>query len=243
MSDQQTPETPPTAERPAWLPSKFRDAEQMAEAYEQLEARFTQGQQTPEPAPAPEAAPAAESTGSLQGIPEDAPAPEGDALWADDSLSRYHDSITQTGTLAPEDRQAFIDAGYPEAMIDNYVAGWQAQNREATAAVHGITGGEENYNSMLQWAKTNLPPGEQQAFNAAINGDLNTASAAVRGLYAQFTANSGNPMPNRGLPAGGAHGFESMEQMMAAQRDPRYKSDPAFRKSVLDRVQNSPNLR
>ena len=61
---------------------------------------------------------------------------------------------------------------------------------------------------------------------------------AVRGLYSQF-ASAGGKAPNliQGNTSGSAvKPFNAAAQVTEAMRDPRYKNDPAYRKTVEDRL-------
>lgn len=218
----------PADSRPEGLPDQFSSVEQLAQSHLEAQRKITELSQQAAggEAQAPEA-PA--SAGLPTGIPEAPAQPETPAVWSEDALARYSTSVAQTGDIAPEDRAALTAAGIPDAQITQYVQGWQAQQQLATAKIYGITGDQGGYEKMVQWASTALPQGEQQAFNDALNsGNVDAAAAATRGLWAQFQSASGNPMAVRGATTtSGVAPFRSMQEMIDAQKDPKYKSRDA----------------
>ena len=103
-------------------------------------------------------------------------------------------------------------------------------------------GGEENYNQMIEWAGDNLPPSEIDAFNKAVDsGDINMINFAVNGLTARYRSEVGTePRLLQGETNGTSGGsFQSAAELTAAMRDPRYQSDPAYRRMVSDKLSRS----
>ena len=96
---------------------------------------------------------------------------------------------------------------------------------------------------MLEWAKENLPEDDISAFNASVEtGDRNLVKFAVQGLYARYRSEAGGnePQLTQGTVNGSSGGsFQSAAELTAAMRDPRYANDPAYRKSVANKLQRS----
>ena len=222
---QQAQEAP---ERPAWLPEKFESAEAMAEAYAALESQFTQTQQS-DSKPETAADSTADSTEEM-GV---------------GSFAEYTAEFTNTGDVSEESRQKLVDDfGLPREMIDGYVEGQKALLNEYYSDVFDSVGGEENYNSMLGWAAENLPEGEQQAFNqSVVEGTRDQMMFAVKSLASRWASETGgSPKPliqgSTGFE-GAAGGFRSLAELTSAMKDKRYQSDPAYRRDVEKRLQNS----
>jgi hypothetical protein len=119
---------------------------------------------------------------------------------------------------------------------------------EATKAA----GGAKAYAAMTEWAsKGGMTKAEVEDFNAVIDsknaGAMRLAVKAMKARYEQ--ANGRLPRVNPGVGSGqqksmreagevrqeadaGGDVFESLEQVRAAQRDPRYQKDPAYRQGV-----------
>jgi hypothetical protein len=142
---------------------------------------------------------------------------------------------TDSENISLEEQAAAMDA----KLVEAYVAGQRALMENQVNQVKATVGGEENYNAMAEWAAENLDQSELDAFNEVVeSGSINQAQMAVRGLYSQF-ASAGGKAPNliQGNTSGSAvKPFNSAAQVTEAMRDPRYKNDPAYRKTVEDRL-------
>lgn len=221
-------ETPaPAGDRPVWLPEKFKSPEDMAKAYSELEKK----QSAPVIPTTPEAA-AAASTGEAGAVLAEA------GLNMDD----YSNEYLRTGELAEDSYAKLAKAGISKQLVDGYIAGQQAQADVIRKDVFTSVGGEDTYASMMGWAAKSLPASDVSAYNKAMDsGDPSLAKLAVAGLHSKFTV--ANPTEPKLLQGGtgsvGAEGFESTQQVVVAMRDPRYKVDPAYRKSVDRRLTNS----
>lgn len=230
------PETP-AAERPAWLPEKFKSAEDMAAAYAALEAK--QGGKEAE-TPAPELNP-----DGTPKTPEGAPK-EGEAeqVLADKGLSfeDFSTEFAETGALSADSYAKLEKAGIPKAMVDSYIAGQTALAASYEADVKSAAGGAEQFDEVTAWAAANLTDAEKIAYNKAIDsGDIAQAKLAVAGLKQKFdTANptEGNLLAGR-FANGVGESYESTAQMTADMSNPLYKTDPAFRKKVQDKIARS----
>lgn len=241
-----SPAAPPAAEvraeaRPDWLPSKFKDAKQMAEAYSELEKKLGGGSEatTPEApaAPATEAAPAVQ-----------APTNEvSDALKAAgiDYNALSLEYANNEGKLGDDSYAKLAKAGYPKTLVDGYLSGQKALADNYAATVHSFVGGQEAHDSIMAWAKTALTPAEKAAYNATVNsGNQEAVKLALQGLQAR-AANEGGTDPqllNGRSAVGGSDVFESSAQVTEAMRDPRYAKDPAYRQKVADKVMRSQAL-
>ena len=108
-----------------------------------------------------------------------------------------------------------------------------------------MAGGEEGYAQMTAWAATNLESAEIEAFDRIVNsGDRGLIRLAVSGLVSKYREAEG-AAPN--LVTGRASAgnrrdddvFNSVEEVKAAMRDPRYGKDPAYTRAVELRVSRS----
>ena len=100
---------------------------------------------------------------------------------------------------------------------------------------------------MLEWASENWSDAEVKAFDAAMKGvDDAAISLAVRGLKADYQgANPTDPnllTGDAGNVGTGGTSYASKAEMTAAMSDPRYATDPAYRKEVERAIERSPNL-
>lgn len=141
------------------------------------------------------------------------------------------------------------EAGYPKSLVDTYVAGLTAQNESATQAgkaeldnIVAIAGGESNYNEMMDYIDKN-GSAHAERYNSALDaGDIAGVKAAAADMYVEFRAAEGTEPGRRvsGSDASpGVVGYRSMAEQKAAQADPRYKSDSAYRQDVMNRAMAS----
>ena len=128
-------------------------------------------------------------------------------------------------------------------MVDNYLEGQLAMAEQIESSVYDSVGGQENYQAMTEWASDNLNEYEVDAFNHMIeSGDNNLVNFAVQGLASRFMLDNQDTEPNLISGSGGqsfGSRYESVQQLTSAMSDPRYQSDPAYRREVTDRLQRS----
>jgi hypothetical protein len=152
------------------------------------------------------------------------------------------------GKLTTEMYKAFYEkAGYSRAVVDTVIAR-EASDRAgkvktAISAAHEQAGGQEQFDNLLAFGRS-LPEGEKGAIQALLDKP-ETVADAVDLLLAKHKRAVGAGKANAliggdGGSSGGGGAFTSQMQIVQAQNDPRYFSDPGFRKQVNDRIQLSP---
>lgn len=144
--------------------------------------------------------------------------------------------------IPQEQREALQHVGIPEDFVTQWAEGQKAVVSQQTNDVLNAVGGKDAYDQMLAWAGQNLDKNEIEAYNKIMQtNDVNQIKATVRGLQARYAAANGNePSLFNGKPApASSRGYQSQGEMLEAMKDPRYKSDSAFREEVAQRVANS----
>ena len=239
-------------EEPRLLAGKYKSPEDLEKAYKELESKL--GQSKPE-------APEADEVEATDDEVEQVEAEAGDAkeIYGEYIGSRLEEAgidfgdmntrWQQTGELSEADYGELEGAGFTRQMVDAYLAGLQytatQDNELAAQQISGIKsqyGGEEGYAAMTQWAAENLSETEIGAFNKLVNTkDPDQARLAVAGLYSQYTNAVGREPKLLGGRAPKASGekFESTAQVVEAMSDPKYQSDPAFRRKVQEKLARS----
>lgn len=218
-------------ERPDWLPEKFNSAEDMAQAYSELEKKMSSGQKDE---------PQQEQTDNSvdQSPTEVEEVLDGAGL----DFAVFQDEYAERGSLSDDAYQALDEAGFPKSLVDSWIQGQQALASSQVNTVYETVGGEEAYTDMVSWAAENLPPSDINAFNASIDsGDPDMMRFAVQGLSARYRSEAGvAPKLVKGETAAPSSGaFQSVAELKAAMRDPRYSTDSAYRQQVAAKLSKS----
>ena len=223
------PEGTPPADRPEWLPEKFKSAEDMAKAYSELESKLGAPKAAAE-------APVVAPTEATEADAEKALAPSGL------NLQEFNAEFAEKGTLSTESYDKLLKAGYDKAIVDQFIEGQKARASQFQSDIMSEVGGSDKYTEIVTWAKASLTPGEIDAYNEAVgSGQPDKAKLAAMGLSAKFLkANGSDPQRLLGGQANGsADVFESMAQVTSAMKDARYKEDPAYRAKIQAKLGRS----
>ena len=226
---QAEPQAEETQERPEWLPEKFKSAEDMAQAYAELEKRMGQGTKEVEETEQPEEQQEEQTDDNKEEV--------GDYNEAVVEASK--EFFENDGKLSEDTYKKLEGIGLPRDLVDSYAAGQQALLQSEEAQIKGVAG--DNYDQMAEWANEHLPQEEIDAFDEAVtSGTINQAKLAVQGLYARYQNATGATQPK--LVQGAVSGsstmpFKSMQELARAQSDPRYRSgDKAYHQEIDRRL-------
>lgn len=227
----------PVEERPQWLPEKFKSPEDLAKAYNELQAKFSSRNQEPETPPSDVEE---EAAADDQEVEDQARQAVNEAGLDFDELSQR---FWENGALDDTDYEALEKGGIPRSLVDQFIRGQEAIIEATRQSVYSTVGGEEAYETMLEWARDTLNDAEISAYNQAVNsGDMNMTMLAVKGLNARYRAENGaEPARQIGgeTAKGGADVYRSLAELQKDMSDPRYAKDPAFRRDVENRLGRS----
>jgi len=250
-----------SGERPAWLPEQFKTVEDFVKSANETKAELTRlQQQVAKGKPAEGEQTTGESKDGQQppkdglGI-EESTSKEGEKKGGEEKkpplnidFAPYQQEFTETGDVSPENRAKIAEqlksifGENAEGIVNDYIDGAKTRLANTTSQLKAIAGGDEGYAAMQAWAKDNLTPAEKEAYNRAVHsGDFHAASFAVQGLAAKFQAANGKApslIQGNNTPTGGET-FKSLHEMKQAIADPRYKTDPDYRKQVEQKAMRS----
>ena len=158
-------------------------------------------------------------------------------------INEFINEYMQDGDLSKESYKKLEKAGLSKDFVGAYIEGQKAIADKARTEVFTICGGEADYMEMLKWAGENLTDSEKNIFNTTINQGVDQAKFAVEALYSKYNKANGSPPSSliQGSAKGGTQGdvYESQAQLIKDMGDPRYESDPAFRKKVTEKLGRS----
>ena len=212
-------------QEPPKLAGKFASKEELEKAYLELEKKL--GGSTKEEAPVD---PSSVDQNKAEEIAKDA------GLDIDQMQQWY----SQNGQLSEEHYKALEKSGIPKDIVDQYIAGQEAQAEKYRDSIISKVGGQDNFSAMAEWAKVNMSEQEIAAYNKATSSaDMAVVENAVLGLAYRYQSAVGKDPKLLGGQTAGSSGFQSVAQLTEAMKDPRYEKDPAYRKDVQNRLANS----
>ena len=219
------------AEQNPLLAGKYKDPKDLEKAYNELERKL--GEKSEPDSPKEESnnePPKQESKPSDNLL---------DQLWEQgsnntltpetfDKLSKMNP--VDVAKLAMQQRQALEQGGSKE-FSDNDVQ-----------QIHGLVGGQENYNNMMGWANDNVPEQEVNMYDAVMEmGNPMAAYFAVQALALKYQDQSGRDgqLLTGKAPKSTGDSFKSQAELIRAMEDDRYNDDPAYRQEVQAKLERS----
>jgi len=221
-------------DRPEWLPEKFKSPEELAKAYSELEKQFGQRGQTKGDEENP--------VDSLRLSKTEA---EEQAREAADKAGIDYDALAteymEKGELSEQTLLSLEKEGMPRQVVDRYLRGLEAEAKQVISRAADLVGGEDTLRDMLQWAKANLDEDQKQFFdNAWQSGSEARLKLAVLGVKAQYEAAVGKQANlvrvEQAATTAGAQPFGSMDELVEAMMDPRYRTNSRYRSEVERRI-------
>ena len=242
------------------LAGKFKNAEDLENAYLELQKKLGSDEATEEEAETETAtvdSDAYNDDGTVNY--ESVNTQYGDklgALFQENNVDPWeiskHFHETQ-GEITDEMYTTLESTGLSRASIDSYLAGRAAESgynapeqpdltdAEVTK-IHTSVGGEQQYSRLIDWASENLEQKTLDAFNSMIsNGNADAVQIAVDGLKAQYENAEGyEGKMLTGKPAKASSDvFRSQAEVVQAMSDQRYDRDPAYRQDLYDKLERS----
>lgn len=241
------PEQSGGTERPSHVPEKFWDAETgtikteaLLNSYSELEQKQSAGEAPKEPEGQPEGTPEGEAEGDDD---EEGAEARRVAEEAGLDIPALESHWEEHGSLPEDAYEKLASVGVDKSLVDEFVQYRLSQGETLRNEMMATVGGEEAVNKMVEWATKNYSEDKANAFNEAVNSkNRGQIELALSSLKADFDrANGVKPKLVQPTTGGGVKGarYNSLEEMLADQRNPKYRSDPAFRQSVIDKLSRS----
>ena len=219
------------------LAGKYKNAQELEQGYIELQKKLGEGE-TEEPVAEAEEeeyeGEEGEEDGSIL-----------DELWEYEiNNEEFHeDAVAELQQMDPVDL-ANLHIEYRKQVEEEGVGAKDFTETEMTE-LKGVVGGDENYQNMLEWAGANLNQQEIDMFDAVMQrGDALGAFFAIRSLAYRYNDAAGyeGKMLTGNAPKTSGSQYRSQQEVIQAMSDPRYDSDPAYRKDVMDKLTRSPKV-
>jgi hypothetical protein len=212
------------------LAGKFRDAEDLENAYLELQRKLGERNTEPEQ----------QQYEQEEREPVEVDPSFLDELW-NDSLSEYREETLQKleQLSAAELAQMYLDY---RAQVEQNEPQGQALSQEDVNQLQGVVGGQDNYNQMIAWAADNISEQEQEMFDSVMDrGDPVSCFFAIQALANRYNEAIGydGQMLQGYAPRNESDVFRSQAEVVRAMSDPRYEDDPAYRQDVFDKLDRS----
>jgi hypothetical protein len=234
--------------RPENVPEQFWDAETRSVNTEALLAAIAV-----QNGEAPEAA-VEKPEGEGDEVPKDGEAKETEAKETEDKateiaaeagvdVAAVEAHFLEKGEIPADTYEKMAKVGIDKAMVDEFVQYRVNQADILRDEMLRPYGGVEAVTSMTEWAGKNWNAEQAESFNTAMNsGNRGQIEMAVKALKSDFDRTNGVRPSLLTANTGKADStgtFGSLAQLAEAQRDPRYKTDPAYRDSVIQKLARS----
>lgn len=215
------------------LAGKYRDAEELEQAYLELQRKLGSRSSDDEEVADPEI---------------ETPTEEKDNEEIDYSFLDRLAQEAESGQFAPETLQALEQMSAAD-IADMFLAYRQQQPQTDSYEMSSddidemkqVVGGEQQYNQMIAWAAQNLSPQEIQVFDSVVDkGDPQAIYFAIQALnyrYQDSVGTEGRLLT--GVAAQSQDVFRSQAEVVRAMSDPRYDNDPAYRQDVFNKLDRS----
>ena len=215
------------------LAGKYKDARDLEQAYVELEKKLGEKSEPVSEEPESKIEPEEEA-------PKDTEPNFLDQLWEEGTNNKLSkETFEKLSKMNPVDVAKM-------AMQQRSQAQQAPQSREFTdkdvQQIHGLVGGEENYNNMMSWANQNVPEQEVKLYDAVMDkGDPLAAYFAVQAMALRYQDKVGREgqLVTGKAPKQTSDVFNSQQEMVKAMEDPRYNDDPAYREAILNKLERS----
>ena len=218
------------------LAGKYKDAEELEQAYIELQKKMGSESNKTEDEPKAEQ--------------EETTEEEVEYTETEQAVLQAGDEFDANGKLSDETIEALSQLDSKE-LIDTYQRlqsqyeddspTYEPLTAENVDAIQNAVGGEEAYSQMVSWAKDNFTADEIAAYDAALEqGDLKTINFGLQAMYYRYQDAVGyDGEMIQGKPAQAVDGFRSQQEVVRAMSDERYENDPAYRQDVYNKLERS----
>lgn len=157
-----------------------------------------------------------------------------------EGLAEAFKTLQETGEVNEEVYEKFEKAGVPKELVDHVQ---ELEDYKQANEMKSVTAEVEDYSALQKWAGDNLSESEIDIFDGIIeNGTLDEMKFAVNNLNARMKGSTA-PKQSRLIKADAIAqaegGYQSTAEVQRDMKDPRYKTDSAYRQAVTRKLSKS----
>ena len=217
------------------LAGKYKDAQELEAAYKELEKKL--GEKSDEVSEEPSSEKEEET--EVEDVPEEETENIIDRVFEAGKNNQLNDDLLKElkGTSQEDLAKIALDLKKQNAETQP-----QQLTDEDVTKLKNVVGGDQNYSTIMEWATENVPKQDINMFDAVIEkGDPLACYFAVQALayrYQEATGRDGQMVTGK-APKSTSDVFKSQAELIQAMDDSRYNDDPAYRESILDKLERS----
>lgn len=157
-------------------------------------------------------------------------------------IAQFTQEFQESGGLSEESFEKLEkEAGIPRSMVEQYIAGQQLLAEQTVQSMQdtafGLTGGQDQYTDLTQWASQSLSPSEIEEFNSAVSSvNKERVENAIRSLIHKRETSEGfvgNRVTGGAVSGSGSNDiFQDSHQVQEAIANPLYQSSTTYRSQV-----------
>ena len=157
-----------------------------------------------------------------------------------EGIASAFEALQEDGELTEQVYEKFEGAGIPREAVDHIQ---ELEDYKQANELKEVTSEVDDYPALQKWAGDNLSESEIDIFDGIIeNGTLDEMKFAVNNLNARMKGNTA-PKQSRLIKADAIAqaegGYQSTAEVQRDMKDPRYKSDTAYREAVARKLSKS----
>jgi len=230
------------AEQEGLLAGKYKDAKDLEAAYLSLQKKLGQEEEVDYESSDEGYE---EEEGADEEVSENAPAislinEASDEYYANDG-ALSEETISRFSEMSSQDLvNAYVEM-YQNGQVNQTSQGVEMSEAQVNSVMNAA-GGEANYNEIVEWAASNLPDRQIDAFDSVVDsGNPAAIGIAFQGLQSAYQEANGyeGRMLQGKAPSSSGEVYRSQAELVAAMGDPRYDNDPAYRADVIQKLEQS----
>ncbi len=156
-------------------------------------------------------------------------------------FDKYASEFDQSGELSDEAKKTLTEkVGLPEQYVTDYFEGARARVELTELRTWLYAGGQQEYESLSEWAGANMSEADINAINEdfeSLDGErVKSAVERMKSARAEKNGVEGDVVMGDTRSTETGNIYESRQQLADDLRNPKMKTDPAYRAAVNNKI-------